>query len=229
VLNEVYDLFIDLDADEHQIEFPVLYAIGREGIAQKTLEEKGDTLAPLFEVIVNEVPAPSYDPQEPFQMLVTNLGYSDYLGRLAIGRIFHGSVKKNENLVCMGKDGNPRPLKVSNLQVYDGLKFKEIDPVEPGDIVILSGIEEVEIGDTICTVAAPKALKRLVVDEPTVAMNFMINTSPFSGREGKLVQSRRILERLEKETLHNVALRVEGGENSESFVVKGRGEFKWRS
>jgi GTP-binding protein len=226
VLNEVYDLFIDLDADEHQIEFPILYAIGREGIAQKTLEEKGGNLGPLFEAIVNEVPPPSFDPQEPFQMLVTNLGYSDYLGRLAIGRVVHGSAKKNENLVCMGRDGNPRPLKVSNLQVYDGLKFKEVDPVEPGDIVILSGIEEVEIGDTICTVSAPKALKRLVVDEPTVAMNFMINTSPFSGREGKFVQSRKILERLEKETLHNVALRVEGGENSESFVVKGRGEFQ---
>jgi GTP-binding protein len=226
VLNEIYDLFIDLDADENQIEFPVLYAIGREGIAQKTLEEKGENLAPLFDAILSEVPPPSHDPAEPFQMLVTNLGYSDYLGRLAIGRIIQGSVRKNESLVCLGKEGIPKPLKVSNLQVYDGLKFKEIDPVEPGDIVILSGIEEVEIGDTICTATAPKALKRLVVDEPTVSMKFMINTSPFSGREGKYVQSRKILERLQKETLHNVALKVEEGEGSESFVVKGRGEFQ---
>jgi GTP-binding protein len=226
VLNEVYDLFIDLDADETQIEFPVLYAIGRDGIAQRTLEEKGQDLSPLFETIVQEVPPPHYDPAEPFQMLVTNLGYSDYLGRLAIGRVFHGTTRKNENLVCLGKDGSPRPLRVAKLQNYQGLQFQEVDSVEPGDIVILSGIENVEIGDTICHTAAPKALKRLVVDEPTVSMHFMVNSSPFSGREGKNVQSRKILERLEKETLHNVALRVEESSDSESFVVKGRGEFQ---
>ncbi|MCE9624156.1 MAG: translational GTPase TypA, partial [Deltaproteobacteria bacterium] len=160
------------------------------------------------------------------QMLVTNLGYSDYMGRLAIGRVFQGSAKKNDNLVCIGKDGSPKPLKVSNLQTYEGLKFKEVELVEPGDIVILSGIEDVSIGDTICTADRPKALKRLVVDEPTVAMKFSINTSPFSGREGKFVQSRKILERLQKETLHNVALRVEEGESADSFIVKGRGEFQ---
>ncbi len=226
VLNELYDLFIDLDADETQIEFPILYAIGREGIAQKTLQEKGADLGPLFDAIIQEVPAPGYDPAEPFQMLVTNLGYSDYLGRLAIGRVFQGKAKKNDSLTCIGKDGQAKPLKVSNLQTYEGLKFVEVDQVEPGDIVILSGIEDVAIGDTICTVAQPKALKRLVVDEPTVAMKFMINTSPFSGREGKFVQSRKILERLQKETLHNVALRVEEGETPDSFLVKGRGEFQ---
>ncbi len=224
VLNEVYDLFIDLDADESQIEFPVLYAIGRDGIAQNTLEEKGTTLAPLFDAIVKEMPPPRYKPEEPFQMLVTNLGYSDYLGRLAIGRVFHGSARKNESLVCLGKDGAPRALKVSNLQVYNGLKFQEVSEVHPGEIVILSGIENVEIGDTICTVETPKALKRLVVDEPTVSMRFMTNTSPFSGREGKNVQSRRILDRLQKETLHNVALRVE--ESGDGFIVKGRGELQ---
>jgi len=226
VLNELYDLFIDLDADETQIEFPILYAIGRDGIAQKTLQEKGADLGPLFDAIIQEVPAPGYDPAEPFQMLVTNLGYSDYLGRLAIGRVFQGTAKKNDSLTCIGKDGQAKPLKVSNLQTYEGLKFQEVEQVEPGDIVILSGIEDVAIGDTICTVAQPKALKRLVVDEPTVAMKFMINTSPFSGREGKFVQSRKILERLQKETLHNVALRVEEGETPDSFLVKGRGEFQ---
>ena len=226
VLDEIYSLFIDLDADDNQIEFPVLYAVGREGIAQKTLEGPGKDLTPLFDTILNEVPPPSFDSREPFQMLVTNLAYSDYLGRLAIGRIFNGRARKNDNLVCLAKDNQPRPLKISSLQVYDGIRVREVDGVEPGEIVILSGIENVEIGDTICTGDAPKALKRIVVDEPTVSMKFMINTSPFAGREGKLVQSRRILERLQKETLHNVALKVTEGENADSFVVKGRGEFQ---
>lgn len=226
VLNEIYDLFIDLDATEDQIDFPVLYAIGREGITQKTLEEKGTDLAPLFEAVIREIPGPQYDAAEPFQMLVSNLSYSDYLGRLAIGRIFHGSVKKNDALVCTGREGEPKPLKVSKIQVYEGLRFQEVDAVEPGDIIILSGIEEVEIGDTICTAAQPKALKRILVDEPTVSMQFMINSSPFSGKEGKFVQSRKILERLQKETLHNVALKVEEGEGPENFIVKGRGEFQ---
>ncbi|MBI5298762.1 MAG: translational GTPase TypA [Deltaproteobacteria bacterium] len=226
VLNEIYDLFIDLDATEDQIDFPILYAIGREGIAQKTLEERGNSLDPLFAEIIKKIPPPSYDPKEPFQMLVSNLSYSDYLGRLAIGRIFHGHVKKNESLFCINKENQNNPLKVSKIQVYEGLQFKEVDAVEPGDIIILSGIEDVEIGDTICTVAAPKALKRIHVDEPTVSMQFMINNSPFAGKEGKFVQSRKILERLQKETLHNVALKLEEGDGPENFVVKGRGEFQ---
>ena len=226
VLNEVYNLFIDLDADDEQIEFPVLYAIGREGIAQNTLEEKGESFAPLFDKIVAEVPPPSFDPNSPFQMLVTNLGYSDYLGRLAIGRVFNGTAKKNESLACIGKSGKPVNLRVVNLQVYEGIRFKDVDQVEPGDIVILAGLEDVEIGDTICTQENPKALKRITVDEPTVSMKFMVNTSPLSGREGSLVQSRKILERLQKETLLNVALRVEPGDSADNFIVKGRGEFQ---
>ncbi|MBI1909827.1 MAG: translational GTPase TypA [Deltaproteobacteria bacterium] len=226
VLNEVYSLFIDLDADDSQIEFPVLYAIGREGIAQKTLAGRGTNLGPLFETILQEIPPPSYDPAEPFQMLVTNLSYSDYLGRLAIGRVFNGSAKKNDNLVCLPRDNQPRPLKISSLQVFDGIRLSETEEVNPGDIILLSGIENVEIGDTICTGDAPKALKRITVDEPTVSMKFMINTSPFAGKEGSFVQSRKIWERLQKETLHNVALRVEEGENADSFIVKGRGEFQ---
>jgi len=226
VIDEIYSLFIDLDADDDQIEFPILYAIGRDGIAQPTLDEPGKDLTPLFAMIVSEIPAPTYHPDEPFQMLVTNLSYSDYVGRLAIGRIFNGSTEKNETLVCLGADGAVEPLRISSLQVYDGIRLGEVDQVTPGDIVILSGIENVEIGDTICTAAAPKALKRIKVDEPTVAMKFMINTSPFSGKEGKLVQSRKILERLEKETLYNVALKVDPGESGDYFVVKGRGEFQ---
>ncbi len=226
VLDEIYSLFIDLDADESQIEFPVMYAIGRNGIAQHTLTDTGDSLAPLFDTIVAEIPPPQYDPASPFQMLVTNLSYSDYMGRLAIGRVMNGSVQQNANLACIGMDGEARPLKVSSLRVYQGIQVEEVAAVEPGDIIILSGIEDVAIGDTICTREAPKALKRITVDEPTVSMRFMINTSPFSGRDGKLVQSRRILERLHKETLHNVALRVEETDSPDTFIVKGRGEFQ---
>jgi GTP-binding protein len=226
VIDEIYALFIDLDAEDSQIDFPVLYAIGREGIAQKTLEEKGSDLTPLFEAILEEIPPPTFDPDEPFQMLVTNLSYSDYVGRLAIGRVFHGNARKSDNLVCINKEGSQKPLRVSTLQVYEGIRLKEVEGVSPGDIILLSGIENVEIGDTICTMVAPKALKRITVDEATISMQFIANTSPLSGREGKIVQSRKILERLEKETLHNVALSLEAEKNGESFIVKGRGEFQ---
>lgn len=226
VLDEIYSLFIDLDANDSQIEFPVLYAIGREGIVQNTLEEKGTNFHPLFDAILQHIPPPSYNETEPFQMLVTNLSYSDYLGRLAIGRIYHGSSKKGDNLARIDRHGKHAPLKVSSLQVFEGIRLQEVDVVEPGDIILLAGIEEVEIGDTICNLNNPKALPRLVVDEPTVAMKFMINTSPLSGREGKFVQSRKILERLERETLHNVALKVEPSVEGDSFIVKGRGEFQ---
>lgn len=226
VLNEVYDLFIDLDATEEQIEFPVLYAIGKEGIAQNTLGEQGKDLSPLFDTIVNEIPAPTFDPAQPFQMLVADLDYSDFLGRLAIGKVANGRGKKNEDLARINEEGNVVPLKVTKLQVYDGVNFSEVDEVEPGDIVILSGIEEVHIGDTITTREKPVALKRIAVDEPTISMLFSINTSPFSGKEGKIVQSNKIRERLNKETMSNVALKVEDSGDGDSFVVKGRGEFQ---
>ena len=226
VLNEVYSLFIDLDATDAQIEFPVLYAIGREGIAQNALEGRGENLAPLFDAIIGEIPPPSYDPAEPFQMLVTNLAYSDYVGRLAIGRVMNGSAQTNDNLVCINSSGNALPLKVSSLQTYETIRTVDVPQVQAGEIVILSGIEDVSIGDTICNAETPKALPRLLVDEPTVSMKFIVNTSPFAGREGKFVQSRKIWERLEKESLHNVALRLEPGESAENFIVKGRGEFQ---
>jgi len=226
VLNEVYDLFFDLDADEHQIEFPVLYAVGKEGKCQHTLTEPGQDLVPLFETILKEIPGPAFNPDEPFQMLVSDLDYSDYLGRLAIGRIFHGAVHQNEALVCIHEDHQVVPLRVTRLQVYDGIAIKEVEQVDPGDIIILAGIDEVHIGDTICTQQAQKALKRITVDEPTIAMLFTINTSPLSGREGNLVQSGKLRERLLKETLRNVAIRVEETESPDRFIVKGRGEFQ---
>lgn len=227
VLNEVYDLFIDLDATEEQIEFPVLYAIGREGIARKTLaDNKEDSLKVLFDTIVEEIPPPSFDPDEPFQLLVADLDYSDYLGRLAIGKISNGSVHEKDELVCINEEGKAIPLKISKLQIYDGVNFSEAQTVSAGDIAILAGIEDVHIGDTICNSVFPKALKRIAVDEPTISMLFFINTSPLSGREGKIVQSNKIRERLHKETLSNVALKVEDSADLESFVVKGRGEFQ---
>ena len=226
ILDEIYDLFIDLDADDEQLDFPYLYAIGREGIAKKTLAEKKDDLCLLFETILNEIPAPEYDPEEPFQMLVSDLGYSDYLGRLAIGRIFNQKARFNDAMVCINDKEEHLPLKISKLQVYDGMSLREVEAAEPGDIVVLSGIEDVKIGDTICTKEFPKPLKRITIDEPTISMEFTINTSPLSGKEGKIVQSGKIRERLIKETLKNVAVRFEQTEDRDRFIVKGRGEFQ---
>lgn len=226
VLDEIYDLFIDLDANDDQLDFPYLYAIGREGMAKRALNDTADNLDVLFDTILSEVPPPRFNPQEPFQMLVSDLGYSDYIGRLAIGKIVHGTVHAKERLICINKDNEPIPLKVSQLQTYDGLTFKAVESVDPGDIVVLSGIEAVNIGDTICTREQPKALKRIRVEDPTIAMKFTINTSPFCGLEGKYVQSAKIRERLLKETLINVAIQVEETDDKESFTVKGRGEFQ---
>jgi GTP-binding protein len=226
VLNEIYDLFIDLDASEEQLEFPVLYAIGREGMAKRSLEEEGKDLSPLFETILSRIPAPSHDPAEPFRMLVSDLGYSDFLGRLAVGRVISGTARINQTLVCIEADSVAKPLRVSKLQVYQGASLTETDEADPGDIIVLSGVEDVTIGDTICTAESPKALPRIHVDDPTVAMRFAINSSPFAGREGKFVQSAKLRERLYKETLRNVAIKVEETEDKDSFTVKGRGEFQ---
>jgi len=224
VLNEIYDLFIDLDATDEQIEFPLLYAIGREGIVQTRLEQKGENLQLLFETILDQIPAPEYDPELTFQMLVSDLGYSDYLGRLAIGKVMNGRAKNNDSLVCIGEKNRQVPLKVSKLQTYEGMKLKATEYADPGDIIVLAGVSDVKIGDTICTLGSTKALKRISVEEPTVSMRFTINTSPFSGREGKFVRSSKIGERLFKETLRNVAIQVE--QEGETFLVKGRGEFQ---
>jgi GTP-binding protein len=226
VENEIYDLFIELGASDEQIEFPLLYAIGRDGIAQKSLEETGKDLSPLFETIVNEIPGPEYDESEPFQMLVSNLDYSDYLGRLAIGKVINGQVKSRDGLVRIDRNQAIKPLKVVKVQTYQGSSFAETDSAESGEIVVLAGLEEVEIGDTICNKDNPKALPRITVDEPTISMRFSANNSPLSGKEGKYVQSQRIGERLKKETLFNVGLQFEPATDGDSFIVKGRGEFQ---
>lgn len=228
VLNEIYDLFIDLGADENQLEFPVLYAVGRRGTAGNTPEEAlaASDLSVLFDRIVDTLPGPKHNPEEPFQMLVADLDYSDYLGRLAVGRIVHGSVKAKDTLVCIGEDETAVPLRVTKIQVYQGAQLADSEEAVPGDIVILAGVENVTIGDTICTKDDIRVLPRIRVDEPTVAMRFGINTSPLAGREGKLVQSSKIRERLQRETLSNVAIRVSDAEDRDSFIVKGRGEFQ---
>ena len=226
VLDQVYDLFIDLDASEAQLDFPYLYAIGREGVARPRPDEAGRNLDPLLDMILERIPAPTHRPEAPFQMLVSDLGYSDYMGRLAVGKVAHGRAHLKDNLVCIGADGMPRPLKVACLQTYQGPSLVEAAAADAGDIVVLAGIDEVRIGDTIGTSGSGRALERLRVDEPTVAMRFTINTSPFAGREGRFSQSRHLRERLFKETLRNVALQVEETDNREVFLVKGRGEFQ---
>ena len=226
VLNEIYDLFIDLGADESQLDFPVLYAIGREGVAMHNLEEKGTDLAPLFEAVVRELPGPEHDPDEPFQMLISDLDYSDYLGRLAVGRVRHGTARAKETLARINESGQVVPAKITKMQVYRGLQLVDAEEAAPGDIVVLAGMEEVAIGDTVCIKENPRALPRVQVDAPTVSMLFAANTSPLAGREGKIVQSRKIRERLMRETLRNVAVQVDDSEDMDGFIVKGRGEFQ---
>jgi len=226
VLNAIYDLFIDLGAGDDQIDFPILYAVGRDGIAKRKLEETTDNIHQLLDAIIDEIPPPVYDPEEPFQMLVSDLGYSDYLGRLAVGKIINGTVSSNGLLVCINKNGEHVPLKVTKLHKYEGMTYRPSESASAGDIAVLAGIDDVKIGDTICNRERPKALKRITIDEPTISMRFTINNSPFSGQEGRFVQAPKIRERLLKETLMNVAIQMEEDRERDSFIVKGRGVFQ---
>ncbi len=226
VLDEIYDLLIDLDATDEQLEFPLLYAVGRDGIVTKSPHEDSEDLHLLFDTIIEAIPGPSHNPGQPFQMLVSDLGYSDYLGRLAVGKIFNGTARSKDSLVCLGENGRNAPLKVTKLQVYDGMQLKDANDVQAGDIVVLAGIDDVKIGDTICNQQSPLALPRISVDEPTVSIKFLFNNSPFGGQEGKYIQFSRIRERLIKETRVNVAIEVSETEEKDSIIVNGRGEFQ---
>jgi GTP-binding protein len=226
VVNEVYDLFIDLDADDEQIEFPILYAVSRDGLAKHELDHEGRDLRPLFEEIVRTIPPPRGDEDAPLQMLVANLDYNDYVGRLAISRIFNGSVAVGDQIAVVGVDGQLRKTKVTQLYSFEGLKQTPIEAASAGEIVALAGIEGINIGDTLTSAAEPRPLPRIRVDEPTISMIFSVNTSPFAGREGKFVTSRQIRARLDKETLGNVAIRVEETDSPDSFKVSGRGELQ---
>jgi GTP-binding protein len=224
-LDKVYDLLLELSNDEKLLDVPVFYAIGKTGKCGHSPDKLEDNLKMLFDCILDYIPAPSYDDQEPFQMLVSDLSYNDFLGRLAIGKVINGSANMNDQLVCLVESGAREPLRVTRLQSYDGPTFHETTDVEPGDIIVLSGIDNVNIGDTICNASYPKALPRITVDEPTVSMLFAKNISPLAGKEGKNVTSAKIGEYLKKEALRNVSIRVEHNPD-DSYTVKGRGEFQ---
>ncbi|MEX2227061.1 MAG: translational GTPase TypA [Dehalococcoidia bacterium] len=226
VLNEIYDLFIDLDATEDQIDFPVLYTIARDGIARLTPDGEDHQLKPLFDEVIRTIPAPRFDPEMPLQMLILNLDYSDYVGRLAVGRVVNGHIEQRQDVALVRHDGTVERGRISNLYAFDGLERVEVSEAGPGDIVALTGFDDVNIGDTITDADDPRPLPPVVIDEPTVSMVFSVNDSPFAGKEGKLVTSRNIKERLEREILTNVSLTVEPGEAADQFKVAGRGELQ---
>jgi len=226
VVNEVYDLFIDLDAREDQLDFPILYTNARKGTCRLAPDGPETTLEPLFDQILATVPAPTYEEGAPLQLLITSLDYDDYVGRLAIGRLFNGSIRKAGEISLCRLDGSIVPGRVAGLYSYEGLKRVEVAEAGPGDIVAVAGLESVSIGETISSREEPRPLPPIQVDEPTISMNFSINTSPMSGREGAHVTSRKLKERLEREILTNVAIRLEPTDTAESFKVSGRGELQ---
>jgi GTP-binding protein len=225
VLNEVYDLFIDLDATEEQLEFPIVYTNAREGIAKLDLSDECNGLRPLFDMIINTVPAPGGDREGVLQYLVTNIDYNDYVGRLAIGRVFSGTIRVGDHVAVINGSGEAVKTKITSSYTFQGLERVETKEVSVGDIVALAGIEGINIGDTITDIENPRPLPRIKVDEPTISMVFSVNSSPFAGREGKYVTSRNLRERLEKELLYNVSIKVDFG-NGDSFRVMGRGELQ---
>ncbi|MCA1593195.1 MAG: translational GTPase TypA [Acidobacteria bacterium] len=226
VVNEIYDLFIDLDASDEQIDFPILYAVSREGIAKKNLADESKNLRPLFDQIVETIPAPKALRDDSLQLLVANLDYSEYIGRLAIGRIFSGEITAGETVMVAKRDGSQQKLRVKELYVFEGLKREAVERAGCGELVALAGMEGIEIGETITSADNPRPLPVIHVDEPTISMIFGVNTSPFSGKDGKYVTSRQIMERLDRELLSNVAIRVEPTDSPDQFRVSGRGELQ---
>jgi GTP-binding protein len=225
VLNEVYDLFIDLDATEEQLDFPVIYTNAKKGTASYSLEDRSEGLKPLFDTIHSTIPSPAGDRSGPLQILVTNIDYNDYVGRLAIGRIFTGTVRADDHIALISSNEEPVRTKLSFIYIFEGLERIETESASAGDIVALAGIEGVNIGDTITDIENPKPLPRITVDEPTLSMVFSVNTSPLAGKDGTYVTSRNLKERLEKELLYNVSIRVDF-QDIDSFKVMGRGELQ---
>jgi GTP-binding protein len=225
VLNEVYDLFIDLDANEKQIDFPIVYTNAKRGTSSMDLAVEGQNLQPLFDLILSAIPAPEGDPEGVLQLLVTNIDYNDYVGRLAIGKIFSGTVRIGDQVAMVTHDQKTVKTKITSIYTFQGLDRIDATEIAVGDIVALAGLEGINIGDTITDSENPRPLPRITVDEPTISMVFSINTSPFSGRDGKYVTSRNLRERLEKELLYNVALRIDFS-GTDSFTVMGRGELQ---
>ncbi len=226
VLNEIYDLFIDLDAHEDQLDFPIIYTNARDGIAKFKLEDESTTLGPLFDTIVKYIPAPAGDPDATLQLLVANLDYSEYLGRLAIGRVFNGVLNLNDEVSICKLDGSFQKMRVTKMFSFEGLKRVEESRGEPGNVLALAGLEGITIGETISSADSPKPLPQIQIDEPTIGMVFTINTSPFAGKEGQYVTSRHLRDRLDKELLTNVSIKVEQAGGPDAFKVMGRGELQ---
>lgn len=225
VVDEVLDLFIELGADEDQLDFPVVYASAKDGYASYDAHEKGTDMTPLFDMIIDEVPAPCGEIDGPLQLLFSNIDYDDYIGRIGVGRVERGSVKSGQQAVLCCRDGSTRNVKIVKLYQFEGLKRVETESAHLGDIVAVSGIADLNIGETVCDIEHPEALPFVKIDEPTVSMLFMVNDSPFAGKEGKYVTSRNLRDRLFKEVETNVAMRVEETDSTDTFRVSGRGEL----
>ena len=225
VVDQVFDLFDRLGATEEQLDFPVIYASALNGVAGEDHEDMGEDMDALFQAIVDKVPAPNVDQDGPLQLQVSALDYSSYVGVIGVGRVTRGSLKPNTQVAIIDREGQSRNGKVLQVMTHLGLERTETELAEAGDIVCVTGIEGLQISDTLCDPGTPEPLPELTVDEPTVSMTFQVNDSPFAGKEGKFVTSRNIKERLERELIHNVALRVEPGDSSDKFVVSGRGEL----
>jgi GTP-binding protein len=226
VLNEIYDLFIDLDATEDQLDFPVVYTNAKAGIAKLDPDGPGDTLEALFETIVKKIPPPTGDPDAVLQLLVANLDYSDYLGRLAIGRVFNGTLRLGDDVSIAKLDGSLHKTRITKLYSFEGLKRVDETVGKTGDILAIAGVEGITIGETVTSAETPMPLAQIQIDEPTIAMTFTINNSPFAGREGQYVTSRNLRDRLDKELLTNVSIRVEEAGGPDAFKVMGRGELQ---
>ena len=225
VVDEVLDLFIELGADEDQIEFPVVFASGRDGYATYSPDIKGEDMKPLFEEIVKEIEAPTGDADAPLQILFTNIEYDDYMGRIGVGRVIRGSVKAGQTVALCHKNGTTSNVKIAKLFMYKGLKRVEVESASVGDIIQVAGIADLEIGETACDTEKIEALPFVKIDEPTLSMNFMVNNSPFAGKDGKFVTSRNLRDRLFKEVMTNVSLKVEETDSADTFKVSGRGEL----
>ena len=222
VLDEIYDLFIDLGADETQLDFPVIYASGRNGWAVKNLKDERKDLVPLLEKIVKKIPQPKVE-EGTTQMQITSLDYNDYVGRIGIGRVFRGTLKKNDSLCIIKRNGDIHPININQLFVFEGIARTEVDEVVAGDICAMVGVEDIDIGDTISDAENPEPLSIIDIDEPTISMYFTVNTSPFYGKEGKYVTSRHLRDRLYKELEKNVAMRLEETGSPDTYKVSGRG------
>lgn len=226
IVNNVFDLFVELGANEKQLDFPIVYTSAKNGIAKLDLKSDTNDMKDLFETILKYAPDPQGNPNEPLQMQIMNTEYDDYVGKLGTGRVYNGSISRNQEVVVIKRDGSNVKAKIGRIYTYEGLKKVETEIAYSGDIITIAGIDHIDIGETICDKDNIKALPLIEIDEPTLSMTFMVNSSPFAGRDGKYITSRNILERLEKEVSHNVSMRLETTNSPDAFIVKGRGELQ---